>query len=518
MWWIIKMLDQYHFSVILDFVGNLGDILKFQTMSLDTYIVTINKLSGDTYFTWHDPREKIIYYMQLRSHIDITPIRNTIRPTIEFTIHYKNTRKNAIFEDLYLQVSKYITNLVYWEDMHDKSDTMSELTIPGFVNILYPWVTDFRKVKVRFMPSITSIRNGFMSSADKLEVVDIGYNLPNLRHIGYSFLSDSRSLISLDLRGSTKLESIGMNFLRGACRMEKLELPPRSKIVKIERGFLSGTQMLQSVDLSMLSNVVDIDNSFMTLCSSVIKLDLSGLCKLRVIGDSFLAGCRRLESVTFPVLEDTITIRHSFMSDCKIKELDMRSFKNVELVGGGFLNGCSELKDLKLFPLYTGNILSSMFLYNCEKLEKIILPNMPEVVRIADNVFAGCKSLQSIDLSCIPRLSRIGECFLAKTAISALDLKFAQSLDFIGDNFVSFCKELKTIDLTGLQKLSQIGADFGNKSHNLKSIIYILPTDLKYKKTLINSPTYKMLVNFLGSSPMATKEIALIESMSDLEE
>lgn len=171
-----------------------------------------------------------------------------------------------------------------------------------------PLIIDFGK-------KITSRDNFYIPGSVK-QVTMVG----DITHIGDSFLSGCRNLITVDLHALKKLQHIGSNFLFGLNRLENLNLPEFSKETIFGNYFLAGCTQIKTIKFPSPCRVNQIGDGFLHYCMSLTFANFDHLTELRSVGKYFLYGCHCLTL------------------------LDMSQLKNLEYAGYGFLHDCPNLE------------------------------------------------------------------------------------------------------------------------------------------------------------------------------
>eukprot|EP00658_Telonema_sp_P-2_P003066 TRINITY_DN11126_c0_g1_i3.p1 TRINITY_DN11126_c0_g1~~TRINITY_DN11126_c0_g1_i3.p1 ORF type:complete len:325 (+),score=60.53 TRINITY_DN11126_c0_g1_i3:3-977(+) len=234
-----------------------------------------------------------------------------------------------------------------------------------------------------------------------------------------SMAARSTILTRIHMDAFINVTTIGDDFMRGCGTLQSMDLTFASKVVSVGSGFMTGCGAIKSIDLSPLGCVTSVGNGFLSE-SGVEDIDLRGLCGVKKVGNQFMAKCNGLASIA-----------------------GLEIWTSLSSMGSGFLNWCSALKEVVLFPLRTfltnspAPTISSLLLSHCTSLKRVRFADSDvsgplNPLRIKCNVLDHCTALESVEFECGEEYTvlEIGTGFIAHaTALKEVDVfpKFSRA-------------------------------------------------------------------------------------------
>lgn len=213
----------------------------------------------------------------------------------------------------------------------------------------------------------------------------------------------------------------------------------------------------------------------------------------------------RVETIEAQAFKDCTSLTAVDLQAGRVKEIGAAAFANTGLVqltipegvrsiGAKAFYGCKALETLNILgvPTVDGSEHNGAF-EGCTKLRNVKLNENTK--RIADSMFAECKSLQSISLPA--GLTQIGKAAFSKCT-GLKEIALPDSLAKLGENAFAFCESLQTVNvpaqvtvlnartfwyctgLTGVtlpDKLTEVGEHAFAECRALESIV--LPDSVK---------------------------------------
>ena len=189
-----------------------------------------------------------------------------------------------------------------------------------------------------------------------------------------------------------------------------------------------------------------------------------------------------METIEAQAFKDCTSLTAVDLQAGRVKEIGAAAFANTGLVqltipegvrsiGAKAFYGCKALETLNILgvPTVDGSEHNGAF-EGCTKLRNVKLNENTK--RIADSMFAECKSLQSISLPA--GLTQIGKAAFSKCT-GLKEIALPDSLAKLGENAFAFCESLQTVTLP--DKLTEVGEHAFAECRALESIV--LPDSVK---------------------------------------
>ena len=251
------------------------------------------------------------------------------------------------------------------------------------------------------------------------------------------------------------------------CSVDRIDLSSFDTSSVVNMAGMFHNCSVKELDVSNFntSNVTEIDGLF-NGCRYIPNLDLSNF-NLNKVGNlaSLFSGCNKLANVKLPSLPNgNITdIRGMFSSCSSLTSLDLSKLNglNITYMNATF-SGCSSLTSLDLSKLNAINAEDMGYMVaNCPNLRNININFNNMRAKIMRNMFEGCSSLESLDLSnwVIVNATNMRYMFNGCSSLTSLDISNFDlggtngnpSLDdiFKGCTSLEFirCKSINTIML-----------------------------------------------------------------------
>ena len=158
--------------------------------------------------------------------------------------------------------------------------------------------------------------------------------------------------------------------------------------------------------------------------------------------------------ITKVIIPNSVTNieNYAFEGCTALKELSIEDCEKILPFGNSVLFGCP------LETLYLGRSLlySTSPFYNMPTIKSVTLPN--SVTSIGDDAFAGCTSIEKLDLNC----AEIGNWFSGATYLK--EVLIGDNVTSIGDNAFKGCSGLEKVCINDLT--AWCGIDFGSADAN----------------------------------------------------
>lgn len=375
----------------------------------------------------------------------------------------------------------------------------SKLIISGKGEMSTPtpsWSSYASEIKEIKLPAkLTSICDEAFASFHNLEKV----NLPKgLEEIGSSAFYRCKNLKEISLPSSIAfigLEAfaesglVELNLPRGSEVLDYIEYEDTVKVIREYylnmAGIFKDCKNLRSVFINYQG---DIPYQTFKGCRNLRDVYFSTGCS---IGSEAFYGCTSLESIEIP--NDCTHIGGSAFSKSSIKKIHLPS--SLIMIDNNAFEECSSLTEIviddglrlsddsEIYPefwdsyyepirIYDWKTYHDFVLYigknafkNCKRLTSVVLPTNSEPISLEDDVFSGCESLKSLDLSnvihdipknafhgCKSLESVIFSDKIVEIADSAffdctgiVDLSLPNSLKLIGREAFRGCKSIKKL-------------------------------------------------------------------------
>jgi len=256
--------------------------------------------------------------------------------------------------------------------------------------------------------SVTDMHQMFLACSSMTSLDLSSFDTSNVINMSSLFIYDSE-LASVDLSSFDTSSVKDMRFMFMAC--------PRLKSVNISNfntqslenmsGMFRSCALLTSVDLSSFdtSKVTDMANLFHE-CQSLTSIDLGNFDTSNVVSMRYMFyNCTRLTSLDISNFDMTNVEKISYMfQNCENLEcltLNNSTTLNSIIEANNLFYGCKKLESLDLSLLYTSAVTNMDYMfYNCESLKYLNLKNFDtSSVNSMINMFDGCKSLEYLNIS-----------------------------------------------------------------------------------------------------------------------
>ena len=217
------------------------------------------------------------------------------------------------------------------------------------------------------------------------------YMCPNLTTIRFSFDGSTSSMDEM-CYGCSSLTSIDLSRLN-------------TENASTFRFAFKGCSSLTSVNIENF-NPASADSmvDMFAGCSSLVSVNFGSIGETPVQDMSgMFSGCSSLTSVDMSGLQttDAVDIRGMFENCSALETVDLSGYVSVSNTDGMF-NGCKALRQVDLGGLTTEGTSNTADLYqmfkDCRELTSVVFREELTASRI-DNMFDGCTSLVSVDLS-----------------------------------------------------------------------------------------------------------------------
>lgn len=191
------------------------------------------------------------------------------------------------------------------------------------------------------------------------------------------------------------------------CHFKNITEIPDFTNVKDAEGIFNGNALENNATVSILkkieNTVENLKRAYNYTTSIDTELDLSSLYLKKVTTIEEMFESANLGKLIFPKFNDSILINiTSAFYNSKLTEIDFNGFTAVGVKNlNNVFSGCITLKTIDLSTFNLKQCESFYYTFErCEDLTSIVPPQTPsDKVYTIENMFAGCLSLREIDLS-----------------------------------------------------------------------------------------------------------------------
>lgn len=289
--------------------------------------------------------------------------------------------------------------------------------------------------------SVTKVSHLFLNGSRVTKLDFSGNIFENVQTIGAGFCANCERLYSVNITSFEKLIKIGPHFLSGATALTKLILPKRkmTKLKDIGTHFLQNLTSLRKIENHEEFFVAceSIGDDFLADSESLESFDFSQFHSIKSIGERFLANSGVQGKLDFSAMMSYAKrgIPNEFLLKCsnvaQIVGLDVLFGGVTEIVGFGFLEGCTSLTELDVRFLRHVIRLEYRFLSGCTSLSKLTnFEKIANITGIGHSCFENCSSLKMINTAGFRNLRRLGSGFaIGCSQIEILDFSVCKMID-----------------------------------------------------------------------------------------
>ena len=145
--------------------------------------------------------------------------------------------------------------------------------------------------------------------------------------------------------------------------------------------------------------------------------------------------------------------------------------KTPTSIDSGFLYGCNNLTSLTLPETWHVTNIGKNFLCQCYALESLTIPSTWNVTQIGERFLSNCRAITTLDLSGFSNVETISNYFLERcNNLTTLILPETWNVSFIGQYFMTYCNSIETLNFPNSPNLTEIKDCFLDKCSKLKSI------------------------------------------------
>lgn len=244
----------------------------------------------------------------------------------------------------------------------------------------------------------------------------------------------------------------------------------REETVELAEAAMKDCTSLETVTLKEPEALRRIGASAFENCAVTGTLDLETCISLREVGSQTFANCDNLTQVVLP---DKVTVLKSglFKDAANLKEVSAVGTVQIE---DEVFSGCTQFVDVKTSGQVTS--IGKRAFYGCRKLQKIHLPET--ITELGESCFTNCISLEQADID--GTLTYIGRyCFLGCEKLKTVTFseRVKSSLRILGVQAFAGCTSLESMDLTEMQALELIGNETFKEDTELTTVRF--PKSLK---------------------------------------
>ena len=377
-------------------------------------------------------------------------------------------------------------------------DKLEEIIIGDSVTRIYPAAFQYNTS----LESVTIPENirfiGFRAFSGCYELKTFNFNAVNCVTLAKQGADIFGGCAITDLNIGENVETINNDLFSNIETLVNVDFS--GNLTSIGNNAFSGCTALQNIDIP--DSVKSIGKNAFSKCSSLVYADLPD--NLKDLGASAFSGCKSLETVVIPDGLETIG-SGAFAGCAALTEITIP--EKIKELGSTVFDNCSSLKTIYLNTLdctFTGlrkteheEIKYSPF-YDCESLEKIVLPEGIET--IPDYLFCGVKSISVVDIP--ESVKSIGKAAFAFSSVT--ELTGCKGVEKIGEycfykteSFGEFVLPEKVADISPYTFAGSGITDFV-ASDNLESILNnafegcqnLESVDLKNNVMIIDNNTF----------------------------
>ena len=269
-----------------------------------------------------------------------------------------------------------------------------------------------------------------------------------------------------------RIGTIQTDAFRDCVNLEKIVFPSSLEIIEANafRGCTRLIEVTPKDGRGKEPSIISIENYAFKDCAALENVVLPE--SLHTIGICVFENCHSLSQIEIPRKIERIS--NSAFAGCKsLEKVIMRAPKNI-ILGDSCFYGCDSLVEVNGSE-HISAIENGAF-RDCGRLEEISLTN--RLKGFKDNIFSGCYSLKSIDLSqCDIKILPVRTFF---ECTSLHSVKLPEGMKEIGDKAFYSCINLETLQLP--EELVKIGTQAFSECKRLKH--------LSFPKALKNIGTY----------------------------
>ena len=270
--------------------------------------------------------------------------------------------------------------------------------------------------------------------------------------IGNSAFANCKKLVSANFIAGTEITAIRNNAFAGCEKLERVDLPDSLQSLGI-RVFYNCINLGkkdrdgEAITLVVPDKVNNIGYHCFENCAAITDIHLSK--GLKEIGDGAFKNCGELEQIMLPKSIDNVYCEYNVK----------RSLDGIGAREGLFV-GCDKLRNINFESGITS--IASYLLYNTDSIYKINVPMT--VAGIGVSAFEKCDSLRDLIYEGDPELSRIGDkAFLGCKSLEnyrnedgSIHKVISDSVTEIGAEAFSECDSLKEIQIP--KKVGTLGS------------------------------------------------------------